>query len=263
MKAEDAGRSESKNHLRSVLREKLTKVQALRHSYSLRAFARDLGIPAPVLSEVLRGKRPVTRKLAEKICQGMALSNQETDSILRATTGGRGTGAEYLQLNQDEFSMVSDWYYFAILSLAETAHCSAEPRAIGERLGIRKAEAQAAIATLLRLGLLQQVGERLEATGKQFTSTQDIPQAAIQKNHLQGLELAKEALRNVRVEDREFSANTIAFDCRSMAEAKKALREFRRKFSRKMTSGGNAEVYRLQIQFFPLSKKQLMEENEK
>ncbi len=235
----------------NFLHERLARVQSERQAYSLRAFARDLNLPAPVLSEVLRGKRKVTKKLAEKICSGLALPEPEMESLLAGFQPKKNIGPELnIQLRNDEFNLVSDWYYFAILSMAETSTFQANPQWIAKRLGISAKAAKTALETLLRMGLLERAGARVFATGKQFVTTNDIPQLAIQKNHLQGLDLAKTALRKVPVAEREYSANTISFSKEELPQAKKLLRDFRKTFSQKM--GGGDSVYRLQMQFYPL-----------
>jgi len=60
---------------------------------------------------------------------------------------------DYVLLAHDVFRFVSDWWYFAILSLAETDDFDAAPWAIARRLGISREQAQEATETLLRLGM--------------------------------------------------------------------------------------------------------------
>jgi transcriptional regulator with XRE-family HTH domain len=54
--------------------------------YSLRAFSRDLGIPAGLLSEVLSGKRSLTAKLAERISLRLDLSHDEKRALFDSIT---------------------------------------------------------------------------------------------------------------------------------------------------------------------------------
>lgn len=255
---------ERKFELRLVafLRQHLAEVQSRQPRYSLRAFARDVGVPAPVLSEVLRGKRAVTRALAEKICAGLALATTEAEHLMVDFRDQRSFPANaFVQLDQDVFSAVSDWHYFAILSLAELDSFRSSPRWVAARLGVTTERARAALATLARLGLLEKKKDRLVPTGNLLRTSSDIPHVAIQKNHLQGLELAKDKLRSVGVEHREFSANTIALDATQLAQAKEEIREWRRKFSQKWNRAKKKNaVYRLQLQFFPLTNEERKDE---
>ena len=57
-------------------------------------------------------------------------------------------GTQYVQLTLDHFSVISEWYHFAILSLAETQDFKSYPAWIAGRLGISQKDAKAAVLTL-------------------------------------------------------------------------------------------------------------------
>ena len=236
-----------------MLRRHFGRIQVQRQNYSLRAFARDLGIPAPIVSEVLRGKRTVTPNLAKKFCDGLGLSLVESDKMMGCFKKENRISADFVQLGQDEFNAISDWYYFAILSLAETENFRSEPKWIAKRLGISVREVKSALESLIRLELITNEKGILKASGKQFRTSHDIPSDAIKKNHLQGLDLARKALFEVPVEKREFSANTMTVNPEELAELKNALREIRKKFADRASGATKKEVYRFQIQFFPVT----------
>lgn len=50
--------------------------------YSLRAFARSLGVSSGQLSEILSGKRPLSHKLARRISTSMSLGEAESKNLL-------------------------------------------------------------------------------------------------------------------------------------------------------------------------------------
>jgi len=50
--------------------------------YSLRAFARSLGVSSGQLSEILSGKRPLSHKLARRIAIALALTEEETQKLI-------------------------------------------------------------------------------------------------------------------------------------------------------------------------------------
>lgn len=238
------------------LQTELTRIQNERAQYSLRAFARDLNIPAPVLSEVLRGRRPITQRLGQKICEGLRLSPTEAEELLAPLEQRLPLDHLFVQIQTSEFNAVSDWHYFAILALAETQDFRGDVKWISSRMGLPLARTTEAVETLIRLGLLEMREKKLHATGKTFTTTHDVPSVAIQKNHIQGLELARQALRSVDVTEREYGANTIAIDSDELPILKSMIRDARRRLAVKMGRRGRQkkQVYRLQIQFFPLSK---------
>lgn len=63
------------NELILILQNNLDDKKALNPAYSLRAMARDIGIPQPILSLYLRKKRALSPYLAYKI--GMHLKMEE------------------------------------------------------------------------------------------------------------------------------------------------------------------------------------------
>lgn len=50
--------------------------------YSLRAFARSLGVSSGQLSEILSGKRPLSHKLARRISIALALTTEESQKLI-------------------------------------------------------------------------------------------------------------------------------------------------------------------------------------
>lgn len=257
-----------------LVRGALAEHQARNPGFSLRAFSRRMKVSPAELSLIFRGKRQLTRRMGEKLLEGLALDPVSARTLLerlphrlsrkkRAPHVSTPSALKYVQLSADEFNVVADWYYLAILSLAETAAFQSDPQWIAERLGIRRQEAISAIATLVRLGLLERKKRSLGLTGRRFTTTQDIPSAPIRKNHAQALELARRALDETPVELREFGASIIAADPDLLPEAKARLRELRREVSRILESGKKKEVYRLSVQLIPLSRPLVAEKRKK
>ena len=71
--------------------------------------------------------------------------------------------------------------------------------------------------------------------------------------HLEELELAKNKLKEIEKDLRDFSSSTYALDPEKMDEAKTIIREFRQKMGALLKSGEKKEVYMLAIQFYPLT----------
>lgn len=150
--------------------------------------------------------------------------------------------------------MISDWYYLAVLSLAEVRGFQSEPQWIAKRLGITAREAKAALDTLIRLKMLKKSRKGWIPTGETFRTTSDIPDSSIRKNHFQSLEQAAQSLRSDPIELREISGSILAIDPKRVPEVKQLLREFKRGLSERLSLGPKREVYRLNFQFFPISK---------
>lgn len=224
----------------------------------MRSYARKLSISAPALSEMMNGKRNITNKTALKIFERLNISPEEREKLSKISKSKKMvSGKQYLQIEMDHYHLMSEWYYFGILSLAETENFNDDPAWVAARLNIKIHEAKTAIDRLERLGLLKKnKSGTLEATGASFKTTSDISSAAIRKNHVDNLELAKASLEIHDVSERDMSSMTMAIDPDLLPEAKKMIQDFRRKLTEFLESQKKCEVYKLNIQLFPLSKKE-------
>ncbi len=210
-------------------------------SYSLRSFSRATKIQPGRLSELLAGKRRLTPKMAKRIAV-------ELGSIPMAQ-------GQWTALEEETFSAISDWQHFAILSLLETKDFRENERWIARRLGISVLEARDSLERLIRLGIVERRENKLLPARGGFTTSQYISSAALRRSHRQSLEQAIEALEGVRVEDRDISSVTMAIDTRKLPQAKRIIRDFRRSLMRLLEAGESDEVYNLNIQLIPVSKK--------
>lgn len=252
--------SATKNSLKDYrvwLMDQFAQKKARNPSYSLRAFARDLGISPTCLSEVLAKKRDLSKRNVLRISDRMALSPKQTNSLL-AQAGLKADKQlekeEFFQLSEDTFKVISDWYYFAIIDLCKLKHQSADVNTIAKRLGISKVEAKNAIARLKRLELLEERDGILTATAANLSTTRDITSSAIRKYHKQNLQLADRSIEIDPVDLREFSSITIPADLARLREAKDMIMEFKRKLARFLETSNSTEVYTLAIQLFPVSR---------
>lgn len=244
-------------HYRTRLRRELLARQDRNSAYSLRAFARDLGLNPTSLSLVLAGKRRLARENALKVARALQLSPLETNTLLNQlgyAANAKIESLEFVHLEDDQFRVIADWYHYALLSLAKLKHNRAEPRWIAKRLGIPVAVAREAVQRLVRLDLVTVRGGRLYRTGLSVTTARDAPSASLRRFHKQMLGQAETALSTVPVEWRELGSTTLALDVSRLAEAKTRILAFRREMARLLETGHATQVYTLAVQLFPLGK---------
>ena len=166
-----------------------------------------------------------------------------------------------LRLSADAYRMIADWHHFAILSLLNTRGFRPDPAVIGARLGIGTKAASQAIERLERLGLLEVTRQRtgrvtsMRRTARRFTTTDDIRNDSLRGAHSSNLELARRSLERDAVEERDFSAMTLAFDHETMPKAKELIRRFQDELADLVETSRADEVYKLCVQLFPLTRK--------
>lgn len=240
--------------------------------YSLRAFARDLGISNASLCLILKQKQGLSIRAAERIAQRLGFNPAEKEYFCDLVQSHyarsesdrriariklRKYDAAGTSLDLERFKAVSDWYHFAILELAEIPGFRLGPQSIARALGIPPKAAALAVERLKKLKLLaadEQDG-RLERSVGFVATPSGIPSATLKKHHTQLLEKAKAALYTQTVEERDFSAMQFAMSREDLGWAKEQIRAFRRTLMERLQQNPMRDrVYCLAIQLFGLQQ---------
>jgi predicted transcriptional regulator/plasmid maintenance system antidote protein VapI len=221
-------------------------------TYSIRAFSRDLGVPKTSISEVMNGLRCLSQANVDLLAQGLDLDQKIIDRLKADLSIDSDRGRDLL--GEEDFSLIKDWHYMAILSLAKLSHNECSAGWISERLGIPLDLAQSSLNRLLQLGLIKEEQGKLVRTAMPLTTSVDIPSSSIREHHRQSIEKAIPALENVPVELRDFTTVTYVINPKNLPEIKKMIHTFHRKLGKTIPEKEATEVYRLNIQFFPLTK---------
>lgn len=255
---------QAQDAIRKILLSRFAEARARNPAFSTRSMARTLKIAPSALSEILRGKRRISRKMAIRVLEQLGIDPKtynETIALFVPTkrqTNQRPypTVTEYSEVSMDRFKAIAEWHHFAILSLSETVDFRSDPTWIAKRLNIAHQTAKAAIKRLTRLGMLKVVNRNLHATGEQFHTTDDkFDHAILRSAHSQNLQLAAQSLGKDKFDERDFTSLTMAIDPAKLPEAKKRIREFRSELCKFLEEGSQKEVFMLAIQLFPLSIK--------
>lgn len=260
---------------RGILKEALAERQGRNPAYSLRSFARDLGIAPSRLSEVLNARRGLSSEAAERIAVKLGLNAQEREQFVLMVDGTHArsrarreaatqdlaqrrteTQVQAQTLSLDAFHLISDWYHYAILELCSCADFEPRLSWIAERLAITPNETELAVERLQRLGLLEITGDKWKVRDDVTLSPAGVPSEAVKKFHRQILAKADQALAFQSLDERDFSAITMAIDAGRLPEAKALLKKFRREFAELLSSGSTTKdrVYNLSLQFFALDR---------
>lgn len=240
--------------LRTLLLNELDARRKRSSLYSLRAFARDLGVGVGSLSEVLSGKRDLSKTNLLKVLQNLNFTKEQVEYLLKKDNKVATPIEEHQLLLEDQFKLIADWYYLAILNLAKIKNNKASPVWIAERLGIENYLVIEALERLQRLGLLKIEKNKLIRTSKPLTTSAELPSTAIRKHHTQNLALAEKSLQNDPVHLREFASVTMPVNLKNLPKVKALLLKTRKKAADLLEDSNTTEVYTLSFQLFPLTK---------
>lgn len=220
-------------------------------SYSLRSFARQLGVDASLLSKILRGQRQPSVELIKAVGPIIGLRPQQLAKILN-----NKEDVTYNNISEDIFAVISDWFHFAILELMKTDAFKSDAAWIAQRLGIHKTEARAALERLERLDFIQNKdGEFILKAKNNTWANNEITTAARRTLQKHLTAKASEAVENIPFEFRESGSLTIACSKDLLPDVKKKIQAFRREIDEFIEAHDKPdEVYQLLVSFYPLTK---------
>ena len=243
-----------KLRFRLWLQKKLSDRSSKNPRYSLRAFANFLGLDASTVSQMLSGKRSPSREASLAICEKLSAIPQEL-SRLGLNKSIADSDDDFYQLSMDTFSVLSDWYHFAILELSFTKDQKSDPKWIASRIGISITDANAALERLLRLDLLQIENGKLLKTHVALTNHTGINTSVARKTlQKQIISKALNAVDEVAQEKKDITSMTMAIDLKNLDRARELTKQYRREMCALLEDGSQSQVYNLAIQLYPVTK---------
>ncbi len=246
-------------------------------AFSYGVWARTLGLKNNTsLLKVLNGQRNAGPAIQENLANYfkfdprerayfsdlVQLSKLKSDSPLHGAIverlSVRHTASRFQLLTNAQFSVISDWWCYAIRQLTKLPSFDSDPHEIRRHLRYSVSAKQVAMAIrrMLELKMLKRVGETFEATPEPVRTTNDVSSEAIKRFHESSFENCKTSVRDVSVNEREHSAFVFAFNDAEMPEAKEFLRSMVDQFEVRFGASKNPnQIYQLQLALIPLTKK--------
>lgn len=240
-----------------LLKHAFERRRASNPTHSLRAFARDLGITASAVSEILRGKRTLSLKMATRLVDRLGDEIPNRDEVLTLLAHKSEQKRPRRQtLSSESFKLVANWHHMAILSLLEVKDFNPDPRWIAGRLGISLRKARESLDLLEKSGRISRTRSGRLVAQKAFTSPDGVPSVAVRRAHHETLSLARRSLEQDALNARDFTFMTMAADPRRLPKAREKIRKFHDQLCRYLEGGEKQEVYRMAVCLFPISKAQ-------
>lgn len=244
--------------------------------YSLRALAKHLVMSPGELSEIIRAKRALTLKVAQKIASALELSPAEFRQLLALAASNVSNGSAVPtplkvdwqhreMLNEDRFRLVSDWWCFAILSVSDLSGFEWDAAWIGSRLGLSAFEVRQAMERLERLGLVLRTSARTVRVVHDFVEhLTAVPSTAVRRYHRSLLEKAIAALDEQSVSERDITGVGMAIDPRDLPAMKSEISDFQDRLISKYGRGAGSgrrrrkatAVYQLEMALYRLTAKE-------
>lgn len=258
-----------------ILRNELARRCAENSNYSLRAFAKHLDVEPAQLSRVLNGKQNISPAMAQLIAEKLFKRGRDKDqfiSLVELAVARNDRAKELalakvrklspaepaLQLQLDTFTIISEWYHFAILDLVGLHDFISTSEKIAAYLGITEIEAKLAIDRLMKLCLLENRDGRLVKTQAKIATTNGVPSSGLRKFHKQMILKAVDAIDSQSIDQRYLRTKTMSISRSELPKFIKLIEDFLDNVSKLVASAEAPQqkdaLYQLNVQLFDLKK---------
>jgi uncharacterized protein (TIGR02147 family) len=245
----------------SLLRERLSAAIRRNPRFSLRSFAKQLGIDHSTLSQVLRSRRRLSGRALRAVGKRMGLSEETIRSYSRRS--GKKPNFNRLPDNLrsyhfdlDTFQFLSVWYHYAILELIQVQGFKTDSRWIAKTLGIAVEDVNIALQRLLRLGLLEMPRRDIwiDKSGDAEFHTADLTEAASNQMNREIHELAIDSIKRIPSSDRVHRQMVVALPSSKLPRLRMLADEFIGELRSLISEGDKSDdVYQLDISVFSIT----------
>lgn len=249
------GDAPASHRFRRVLQEELALRCARNPRYSLRAFARYLGLDHSTLSQLLRGRRRFTARTIERVGKRLALAPEMITQFveLERTPPEPWTSRELRQLSRDAALSLAEWHHHAILELTRLTSFRPDVRWIARVLDVPIDDVNVAITRLTRLGLLDM---RSRDRWVDVAGDAEARLDTFSARTAGALAARSRALASTNgSQPAHYSATTVAVTTSTSRRVAERVERFRREIVELLAdeSGDRAQVYCLELAFFPVA----------
>lgn len=227
----------------SILLAELHRRQLANPQYSLRAYAKDLGLTSGRVSEILNGKQGLSALRARNIADRLGLPEERKSYFIDLVQAkhsrsererkeaqyrvGLVTGdREYEQVELSRLRCLSDWLPFAILERIKIKNYSPNIQSLSKQFQVSTSQIRSAVHSLTQVGMLRTVGDRWRVISRNTLTGKGVPSLVIKKYHHQLMKRAISALYNQPMHRREFESLIFNLDKTRMNELKNKIRQF-------------------------------------
>ncbi|AFY01551.1 DUF4423 domain-containing protein [Bdellovibrio bacteriovorus] len=235
------------------LQEQFQAKKARNKRYSLRSYAQFLEMNPGTVSSIIKGKRLVPLQEAAKVMQKLSLAPKDQEMFLLSLGVNKPPAESSYKLDPSRYAVLFDeWEYFVILAVFRLADFKSTATWIAAKTGINEPRVNECLENLEDLQVISRKGPVWERNHKNLYSPHDIPSRSLQQAHLNTLELARQMLSRVPVQERDYSFLTVALDEKQFKKLKKLTLKFRDDVFELDEKSKKGDLYRVNLQCFPI-----------
>jgi transcriptional regulator with XRE-family HTH domain/DNA-binding Lrp family transcriptional regulator len=245
------------DYFQVLLNQKYKHSKLINKSYSLRAFADKLEISSGDISELMTGKRRISKKRALKISNKIALTKAEEITLSELFQNDKSLPRQKISLDQN--FMEQSHIYIPLMCLLELDELPDSLENMAKALNLTPEELEDALRVLESKGLIHKINQVYKMSQKSLITTEDIPDKVYNTALQKDFESMITALNDVPVHARECTSITFAGSSENLEDLKKEIRTFRDRISILSSKNSKNEVYRLTIGLIPVLQRNAKE----
>jgi uncharacterized protein (TIGR02147 family) len=239
----------------TILQKEFNEKSSRNNLYSIRAFARDIGIGKSTLHEILNKNKKVSKATCTKILSYLNYSDTDFQQILNYNTNPT-QDILFKKLSNEEFNRIATCEHYVILSLSQSKSCPSNLLKLSQRIMLPEEETKQLVKDLLELNLIAIEEEKIVRTSKLLTTSYDIPSQTIKDYHKSSLDKVKLALSDIEVELRDIASTTFLMSPEKMNSLKEELKAIRRKIVSSVEDNKeDSEAFLINISVIPVSRR--------
>jgi uncharacterized protein (TIGR02147 family) len=257
---------------RKYLKDVISKRIEANPSYSVRAFAKNIGLSATLVNRILNGHRNISKATLPFFLSGLHLSEKEGEYFELLVSFNQAKIAQYKRIGFDqimhfrrlnlkrlqpiEYEFYHEWYHSVIreiLSMMPESQVSSAQ--IAKRLipEISAREARKSIRLLQKIGLIKKSNGKFIQTDAFISTGLKWESSIINAFQLKMAELGVEAIERFPKNQRDISTLTVSLSAESLERIKALIKSVRDNILEEAKTGGD-RVYQINFQVFPVSK---------
>lgn len=260
----------SEHDYRTILKREFETRKLRRPAYSIRAFARDIGVSGSRLCAVMSGRYGLSASTAKLISSKLHYTTQQTsyfvdlvESKHSRTKLGREQALKrvkaisvpevFEQISESQSDILGKWFYAAVLEIISSQNIF-EPTKIARHLRLSIDEVNEGIQVLLRLGVLKKVGKKFEAQNEFLIANGSRSKSIFKKFHNEVLDQVKIAIIEKPLESRKNISTIFSLDCDRLDSARDWLDQMHKQFIKEFgAKGSHNAVMALGVHLIPVS----------
>ncbi|MCK6596209.1 MAG: DUF4423 domain-containing protein [Bdellovibrionaceae bacterium] len=246
-------------------------------SFSLRQWSQIVGISPTNLNLILNSKRLLPKKHIIKLAESLSFDLLAQDNLKKAhsrdwcrhkgvtdiTQEKSEDSSQDIKIEQvviDDAILLKSWLHLALLEFSTCKNFSEDVSFLADKFAVSAHEIKSAMHELELAGyLVRDLKGNLSKKNKKMRIPTQKSRSLIRSFHKQNLQKAIDQLNQFHdaasFKARLITGCTVAVNLAQLDQVKLNLERCLIDTSTKLSTGDCTEVYQLQLQFFPLSKK--------